>query len=49
MHHNNISTKIYFENVRKLIQQYIDEELKLHTKKLIGKYYQIKQKEVKTC
>lgn len=33
MHHNNISTEIYFENVRKLIKQYIDEELKLHTKK----------------
>lgn len=42
MHHNNISTKIYFENTRKLIKQYIDEELKLHTKKVIGNYYQIK-------
>ena len=33
MHHNNISTETYFENTRKLIKQYIDEELKLHTKK----------------
>lgn len=49
MHHNNISTEIYFENTRKLIKQYIDEELKLHTKKVIGKLYQIKQKEVIKC
>lgn len=42
MLHNNISTEIYFENIRKLIKQYIDEELKLHTKKIIGPYYQIK-------
>ena len=49
MHHNNISSEIYFENTRKLIKQYIDEELKLHTKKIIGKLYQIKKKEVKSC
>lgn len=42
MHHNNISSEIYFENTRALINQYIDEELKLHTKKVIGKYYKIK-------
>ena len=42
MHHNNISSEIYFENTRQLIKQYIDEELKLRTKKVIGKYYKIK-------
>ena len=42
MHHNNISTEEYFENTRQLINQYIDEELKLRTKKVIGKYYKIK-------
>ena len=42
MHHNNISSEIYFENARALINQYIDEELKLRTKKVIGKYYKIK-------
>lgn len=42
MHHNNISTEIYFENTRELIKKYIEEELKLHTKKVIWKYYKIK-------
>lgn len=49
MHHNNISIEIYFENTRKLIKKYIDEELKLRTKKVIWKYYQIIQKEVIKC
>lgn len=42
-------TKNYFKPNENLIKEYIEEELKLHTKKLIGKYYQIKQKEVKSC
>ena len=42
-------TKNYFKPNEDLINQYIDEELQLNTKKVIWKYYQIIQKEVKTC
>lgn len=42
-------TNNYFKPNEELIHQYINEELQLHTKKIIGKLYKIKQKEVKTC
>ena len=42
-------TKNYFKPNEDLVKQYIDEELQLHTKKVIWKYYQIIQKEVKSC
>lgn len=50
INHKHIKeTKNYFKPNEDLINQYIDEELQLHTKKVIWKYYQIIQKEVIKC